>query len=181
MREVQIATCQGLIMQGKRVAVLQRDGKCLAGVFSSSGLFATTLPRKSCIEAIRAVKGSSYERSDSKEDLKVLDAVFDIAEGIEVSDLNKIDLDLSEMTEKQRQVVLATLSIPRGETATYGEVARKAGLPGAARFVGNVMATNRLYPLVPCHRVISSQGLGGYGFGIKKKIELLRREGAFAE
>ena len=102
-------------------------------------------------------------------------------EGIEVPDVDKIRMDLSEMTEKQRQVVQATLSIPRGETATYGEVARKAGLPGAARFVGNVMATNRLYPLVPCHRVISSSGLGGYGLGIKKKIELLRREGAFAE
>jgi methylated-DNA-[protein]-cysteine S-methyltransferase len=168
-------------MQKKRVAILQREGRCVAGIFTSSGLFATTLPRKTCTEAVQAVKGGSCKRSDSKEDLKVLNAVFDIAEGIEVPDFNKISLDLSGMTEKQRQVVLATLSIPRGETATYGEVAKKAGLPGAARFVGNVMATNRLYPLVPCHRVISSQGLGGYGLGIKKKIELLRREGAFAE
>lgn len=120
-------------------------------------------------------------RSDSKEDLRILNAVYDIAEGIEVPSLDKINLDLSEMTEKQRRVVKATLSIPRGETATYGEVARKAGLPGAARFVGNVMATNRLYPLVPCHRVISSSGIGGYGLGIEKKIELLRREGAFAD
>ncbi len=168
-------------MGEKRVAVLQRDDRCIAGVFTSSGLFATTLPRKSCEEAVRAVKGVSFERSKSKEDLTILNAVFDISEGIEVPHLSKIKLDLSEMTEKQRQVVNATLSIPRGDTATYGEVARKAGIPGAARFVGNVMATNRLYPLVPCHRVISSQGLGGYGLGIKKKIELLRREGAFAD
>ena len=168
-------------MKEKRVAVLLRNGHCIAGVFTSSGLFATTLPRKSCQEAIRAVKGGSFVRSDSKEDLRILNAVYDIAEGIEVPSLDKINLDLSEMTEKQRRVVKATLSIPRGETATYGEVARKAGLPGAARFVGNVMATNRLYPLVPCHRVISSSGIGGYGLGIKKKIELLRREGAFAD
>ncbi len=168
-------------MKEKRVAVLLRNGHCIAGVFTSSGLFATTLPRKSCQEAIRAVKGGSFVRSDSKEDLRILNAVYDIAEGIEVPSLDKINLDLSEMTEKQRRVVKATLSIPRGETATYGEVARKAGLPGAARFVGNVMATNRLYPLVPCHRVISSSGIGGYGLGIEKKIELLRREGAFAD
>jgi len=152
-------------MKEKRVAVLLRNGHCIAGVFTSSGLFATTLPRKSCQEAIRAVKGGSFVRSDSKEDLRILNAVYDIAEGIEVPSLDKINLDLSEMTEKQRRVVKATLSIPRGETATYGEVARKAGLPGAARFVGNVMATNRLYPLVPCHRVISSSGIGGYGLG----------------
>ncbi|MFX1260581.1 MAG: MGMT family protein [Promethearchaeota archaeon] len=168
-------------MQEKRSAILQRDGKCIAGVFTSSGLFATTIPRKSCKEALLAVKGNDLKRSESREDLEVLNTVFDIAEGLEVPDVDKIKLDLSEMTEKQRQVVIATLSIPRGETATYGEVARKAGLPGAARFVGNVMATNRLYPLVPCHRVISSSGLGGYGLGIKKKIELLRREGAFAD
>ena len=168
-------------MQGKRVAVLQRGGQCVAGIFTSSGLFATTTPRKTCKEAIRAVKGDKLTRSDSKENLSILSAVFDIAEGIEVPDVDKIRIDLSEMTEKQCQVVQATLSIPRGETATYGEVARKAGLPGAARFVGNVMATNRLYPLVPCHRVISSSGLGGYGLGIRKKIELLRREGAFAD
>ncbi|MFW9966448.1 MAG: MGMT family protein [Candidatus Thorarchaeota archaeon] len=168
-------------MNEKRVAVLQRNGHCIAGVFTSSGLFATTLPRKSCEEAVRAVKGGSLVRSDSKEDLRILNSVYDIAEGIEVLGLDKINLDLSEMTEKQRRVVKATLSIPRGETATYGEVAQKAGLPGAARFVGNVMATNRLYPLVPCHRVISSSGIGGYGLGIKKKIELLRREGAFAD
>ncbi|MHA1938784.1 MAG: hypothetical protein ACW97O_11290, partial [Candidatus Thorarchaeota archaeon] len=67
-------------MQGRRVAILQREGSCVAGVFSSSGLFATTLPRKSCNEAIRAVKGGSYDRSGAKEDLEVLDAIFDIAE-----------------------------------------------------------------------------------------------------
>lgn len=168
-------------MSEKEVAVLQRDNQCIAGVFTSSGLFATTLPRKTCKEALNAVKGSSLERSESPEHLEILEMIFKLSEGIDVKGLDSIKLDLSEMTEKQRQVVKATIAIPRGQTATYGEVARKAGLPGAARFVGNVMATNRLYPLVPCHRVISSQGLGGYGLGIKKKIELLRREGAFAD
>ena len=64
---------------------------------------------------------------------------------------------------------------------TYGEVARKSGLTNAARFVGNVMASNRFAPIVPCHRVVGSSGLGGYGFGLDKKQEILKREGAFAE
>ncbi|MHA2432771.1 MAG: MGMT family protein, partial [Candidatus Thorarchaeota archaeon] len=74
-----------------------------------------------------------------------------------------------------------TLGIPRGKTATYGEVAKRAGFPGGARFVGNVMAGNRLDPIVPCHRVVASNGLGGYGPGLGKKIEILTLEGAFAD
>ena len=60
---------------------------------------------------------------------------------------------------------------------SYGEVAKKAGLPGAARFVGNVMKINRLGPVIPCHRVVGASGLGGYTGGIDKKIDLLAREG----
>jgi O6-methylguanine-DNA--protein-cysteine methyltransferase len=44
--------------------------------------------------------------------------------------------------------------------------------------VGNVMATNRFAPLVPCHRVVSSTGIGGYGRDVRRKIELLKLEGA---
>ncbi|MHA1216219.1 MAG: MGMT family protein, partial [Candidatus Thorarchaeota archaeon] len=59
--------------------------------------------------------------------------------------------------------------------------ASMAGMPNAARFVGNVMATNRFAPLVPCHRVISANGLGGYGLGIDTKVALLKREGALRD
>ena len=69
------------------------------------------------------------------------------------------------------------MNIPFGTTMAYGEVAKKAGLPGAARFVGNVMRINRLGPVIPCHRIVSSTGLGGYTGGIDKKIDLLEREG----
>ena len=69
------------------------------------------------------------------------------------------------------------MNIPFGSTMTYGDVARKAGLPAAARFVGNVMRINRLRPIIPCHRVVSTTGLGGYTGGLHKKIDLLAREG----
>ena len=72
----------------------------------------------------------------------------------------------------------AVRQIPKGETRSYGEVARAIGYPGAARAVGTVMKNN-YDPTVPCHRVIRSDGkLGGYNRGKTSKRELLRAEGA---
>lgn len=68
-------------------------------------------------------------------------------------------------------------SIPAGQTLTYGEVARRAGYPGAARAVGNILHQNH-NPAIPCHRVIRADGqLGGYNRGLKKKRQLLKTEG----
>ncbi len=79
-------------------------------------------------------------------------------------------------TEKVYAVVA---KIPRGKTMTYGEVARRAGNPRAARAVGNIMHNNPDTKKVPCHRVVRSDGtVGGYARGTKKKIEMLRKEGA---
>lgn len=69
--------------------------------------------------------------------------------------------------------------IPKGKTMTYREVARRAGRPNAYRAVGNIMHHNPDTRRVPCHRVVRSDGTpGGYASGTKKKIALLRREGA---
>ena len=68
-------------------------------------------------------------------------------------------------------------AIPSGKTFTYGEVARRAGNPKAARAVGAVLKTN-FDPKIPCHRVIRSDGNpGGYNRGEKRKRALLRAEG----
>lgn len=68
-------------------------------------------------------------------------------------------------------------SIPRGEVRTYGEVARAMGKPKAARAVGRACATNPLPLVVPCHRVVSASGLGGFGPGLAIKRALLSHEG----
>ncbi len=69
--------------------------------------------------------------------------------------------------------------LPRGQTISYGELARAVGRPGAARAVGQAMARNPVPPIVPCHRVVASDGrLGGYGGGLEMKAHLLRMEGA---
>ena len=70
--------------------------------------------------------------------------------------------------------------IPQGKVATYGQLARLAGSPGAARAVGMCMKTNPDAPRTPCHRVVAANGqLTGYsgGKGITTKKEMLRKEG----
>jgi len=72
----------------------------------------------------------------------------------------------------------AVRQIPKGETRSYGEVARAIGYPGAARAVGTVMKKN-YDPSVPCHRVIRADGrLGLFNRGEARKQEILREEGA---
>ena len=77
-----------------------------------------------------------------------------------------------------KEKVLAVVKrIPKGTVLTYGEVARRAGLPRASRGVGAVLKTN-FNLKIPCHRVIRSDGgLGGYNRGIKNKKAILKKEG----
>jgi O-6-methylguanine DNA methyltransferase len=82
------------------------------------------------------------------------------------------------MTFRQ-QVYQVTSLIPKGKVATYGQIARLAGKPKAARAVGLFMKTNPYAPKVPCHRVVASDGsLTGYsgGKGIATKKEMLINE-----
>jgi methylated-DNA-[protein]-cysteine S-methyltransferase len=88
------------------------------------------------------------------------------------------ELDLSQGTPFQRQVWQALLEIPRGETRSYRWVAERIGRPGSARAVGQAVGANPLPIVVPCHRVVASNGgLGSYGGGLALKETLLRLEG----
>ena len=74
--------------------------------------------------------------------------------------------------------------IPKGKVMTYGQVAKLAGNPKAARAVGLFMKTNPNAPIVPCHRVVAADGsLTGYSGagGIKRKKEMLLAEGVIFE
>jgi O-6-methylguanine DNA methyltransferase len=83
---------------------------------------------------------------------------------------------MSECTDFQKLIYALVQAIPRGETRTYGQVAERAGHPGAARAVGRAMAANPFAILVPCHRVVAKTGLGGYLWGTEMKEKLLRLE-----
>ncbi len=83
-----------------------------------------------------------------------------------------------EATPFQRAVWKALVAIPYGEVRTYGDVARSVHRPGASRAVGNANHVNPYPVVVPCHRVVASTGLGGYGGGERVKRFLLDLEGA---
>ena len=86
------------------------------------------------------------------------------------------ELDLSGLTPFQREVLLATMAIRPGETATYGEVAERLGRPGAARAVGGALRRNPIPVIIPCHRVVGSRDLGGYNPGVDLKRRILEVE-----
>ena len=94
------------------------------------------------------------------------------------------DLDLNGVTDFRRRVLEVCAKIPRGQTASYADLARAAGNARAVRAVGSAMANNPLPLLVPCHRVIRSDGsLGGFSSpdGLRLKQRMLSLEGASFE
>ena len=94
-------------------------------------------------------------------------------------DLTAIPIHITDRPAWDRLVLGAVRAIPRSSVASYGEVARRIGRPGAARAVGGAVGRNPVGLLVPCHRVIAGDGtIGGYGAtawgGYEAAIELKR-------
>jgi len=89
-----------------------------------------------------------------------------------------VRVDLHDLTDWQRRVLLKTAAIPYGDLVTHGELAAAVGSPGAARAVGQAMARNPVPIVVPCHRVVAASGkLGGFSAGLEWKRRLLALEG----
>ncbi|MDR1942989.1 MAG: MGMT family protein [Endomicrobium sp.] len=87
--------------------------------------------------------------------------------------------EMSKYPDFYKKVWTACFEIPAGKTLTYKQIAEKIGLPKAAKAVGAALANNPFAPLIPCHRVIRSDGkLGGYSAsgGLKKKQAMLKYE-----
>jgi O-6-methylguanine DNA methyltransferase len=87
------------------------------------------------------------------------------------------DFDLRGRPAFHVRVWKAMHALPFGRTATYAELARAAGAPRAARAVGRACAANPVLIFIPCHRVVGSSGLGGFGCGLEWKKLLLALEG----
>ncbi|MGV6804025.1 MAG: methylated-DNA--[protein]-cysteine S-methyltransferase [Ruegeria sp.] len=93
--------------------------------------------------------------------------------------LQKFDLPLSVRgSDFQRNVCEIMLAIPFGETRTYGDIARELDCPAQA--VGQACGGNPIPVIIPCHRVLAANGLGGFSGqgGVESKVALLRHEGA---
>jgi methylated-DNA-[protein]-cysteine S-methyltransferase len=94
----------------------------------------------------------------------------------EIADFSDYEVDLSDLTEFQRTVLEEVRKIPYGETRTYQELACRIGNEGAARAVGGAVAKNPYPIIIPCHRVVSSSGIGGFcGETCGEKVELKRK------
>ena len=106
--------------------------------------------------------------------------------GRPVRDKDRPPIDLTDRNPWDRRVLEAVLTIPWGQTASYGQIARQVGSPRASRAVGGALGRNPIMFLIPCHRVIASDGtLGGWGgerwgdtdHRLRDKRDLLLREG----
>ena len=110
---------------------------------------------------------------------ELADDIRAYANGEFAGDFRHVPVELSDRTEFQRKVLNACQAIAPGETASYSDLAAKAGSPRAARAVGTVMSGNRAPLIVPCHRVVGSDGkLCGFSApdGINMKQRLLDLE-----
>ena len=142
------------------------DGAICAATLSRSG--------EAALEELSA-RGAD-EPADATEAAPFIDLVRRAAEGEEVHVNGAVRIVGG--TPFQRAVWEAMLSIPRGTTMSYAELARRVGRPGAARAVGQAVGSNPVPLLIPCHRVVASDGtLGGFGGGLPMKRALLKQEG----
>ncbi len=113
------------------------------------------------------------ETEDGRCRVTLIDRLRAYAAGRPVNFLD-VAVALGPLSDFRRRIVRCCRRIPYGKTATYGQLARLAGSPNAARAVGQVMAANRVPIIVPCHRVVAAGGSLG-GFSAPGGVELKRR------
>jgi methylated-DNA-[protein]-cysteine S-methyltransferase len=120
--------------------------------------------------------GGAFEPDERVDEALALLERF--ASGQDVS-LDEFPVDLPRCTEFHRETWLALRDIPRGETRSYGWLARHVGHGESPRAIGAAMGANPVPLWLPCHRVIGSHGgLHGFGGGLEMKRQLLELEGA---
>jgi methylated-DNA-[protein]-cysteine S-methyltransferase len=143
---------------------------------SPKGIMRTTLPQPSAEEARRLLGKQADCAEPSRRLFENLIARFRsyfLAEKVDFPD----ELDLSGATSFQRQVWETIRLIPYGDTRSYEWVGKQIGKPRAARAVGQALARNQLPIIIPCHRVVNSDGrLGGFSGGLEMKSRLLKLE-----
>lgn len=143
--------------------------------FSDKGIASLNLPDEAGLNAPDSnLHGKSNESGDNNNIATLLKEYFS---GSRV-EFSKVKVDLYSYTPFFRDICRAAQSIPYGEIRTYGDLAEMIARKGAARAVGRVMAANPLPIIIPCHRVVSSDGsLTGYsasgGLGTKRRLLLM--------
>jgi methylated-DNA-[protein]-cysteine S-methyltransferase len=147
------------------------------GILASKvGLLAVTLPQNTRQQALDSLGKKAQQAILSPAVFSNLAEKFQAYYSGKKTNFSD-NLDFSGATPFQRQVWEATRLIPYGETRSYGWVAKQIGKSQAARAVGQAVGKNPFLIVVPCHRVIASDGgLGGFGGGLEIKQALLELE-----
>ncbi len=143
---------------------------------SEAGIRRLILPQPSAKDAQRLVLRDSEDALNS--DLQYLGLWYRIRNYFsgQPVDFSRETLHIPDVSPFRKAVWNAVRAIPYGETRTYRWVAEKVGKPGAARAVGQALGANPVPIIIPCHRVVATRGLGGYGGGLDLKRKLLELE-----
>jgi len=162
----------------RQVVVFRSQLGWMAAVGSSEALVSLAFGHVSSQAASRAAGAEARQVAefDWCPDLAARLEAYAAGEWVGFDD---VPLDVGGMTPFQRRVSELCRGIPFGETISYAALAIRAGSPGAARAVGNVMAANRFPLVVPCHRVVGAGGrVGNYSGpqGVRMKLRLLELE-----
>ena len=177
--ERQSTTTRGDTAPGELNYIIFNTDMGWVGILGSTkGLLGTTLPQPSAQEARQLLgAGVNYATRSPHRFEDLIERLRTYFGGHQVAFPD--ELDLSGATPFQRQVWGVTRLIPYGKTRSYLWVAEQIKRPGAARAVGQALSRNPLPIIVPCHRVLNSDGrLGGFSGGVEMKRRLLFLEAA---
>ena len=166
-------------MESLVFALFNTDLGWMGVVGSQRGLRGVILPQESKEAVLGRVQGRGYtvEICDSSSFGYLPQRIGLYFEGKKVHFPDK--LDFAGASRFQQSVWQVARTIPYGETKSYGWVAFQLNSPKAARAVGQALGRNPLPIIIPCHRVLSSDGeLGGFSAGLEMKKHLLRLENA---
>jgi methylated-DNA-[protein]-cysteine S-methyltransferase len=167
MKPVYIGEIESTLLGAIWFAVTE-DGLAAVGIRESQASFRGRLARMGFRQVVVDHEGLAKSLVQMVEYLDGARRNFDL------------QIDWSVVTPFQQGVLQATLAIPYGQTRTYAQIAQQVGHPRAARAVGRAEATNPMPVVIPCHRVVGTDGkLHGYGAGdgLKTKAWLLEMEG----
>lgn len=164
-------------MESLKFACFETQWGWIAVMGSPTGLFRTTVPMPDEGSAINSItQGVSANREDA-EFAEIKQTFIDYFMGKEIDFCCPVDLE--GCTDFQRDVWEAATSIPYGQLRNYKWIANRIGRPLASRAVGRALGSNRLPIVIPCHRVVRSDGgLGGYLGGLQMKEKLIKLESA---
>ncbi len=153
---------------GKLLVAETEKGVCAVSLGDSESILEASLRKE--------YSSAKIVRTDTDKLGSWVSEILAYLDGREVVPLDTLPLDI-RASSFEYKVWRELRAIPYGSTCSYSDVARKISHPKSARAVANACGKNPVALVIPCHRVVRSDGsLGGYGFGVERKASLIRRE-----